>query len=43
MKYIFGKPQIETCLSDMPNNIKIILDIFAEIEPVWSKFYNYYD
>ena len=36
------KEQVEAYLSGVPNDGMIILDLYTEIKPVWSKFENYF-
>ena len=40
--YYWKKPQVEAYLSGVPNDGMIILDLFTECTPVWSKFENYF-
>ena len=40
--YYWKKPQVEAYLSGVPNDGMIILDLFTEYTPVWSKFENYF-
>ena len=40
--YFWKKPQVEAYLSGVPNDGMIILDLFTEYTPVWSKFKNYF-
>ena len=40
--YFWKKEQVEAYLSGVPNDRMIILDLFTEYSPVWSKFQNYF-
>ena len=40
--YFWQKEQVEAYLSGVPNDGMIILDLFTEYSPVWSKFENYF-
>ena len=40
--YFWQKEQVEAYLSGVPNDGMIILDLFTEYYPVWSKFQNYF-
>ena len=40
--YFWHKEQVEAYLSGVPNDGMIILDLFTEYSPVWSKFENYF-
>ena len=36
------KPQVEAYLSGVPNDGMIILDLYTDRDPIWSKFENYF-
>ena len=40
--YFWHREQVEAYLSGVPNDGMIILDLFTEYSPVWSKFDNYF-
>ena len=40
--YFWKKDQVEAYLSGVPDDGMIILDLFTEYSPVWSKFENYF-
>ena len=40
--YFWQRPQVEAYLSGVPNDGMIILDLYTEYKPVWSKFDNYF-
>ncbi|MBR4496241.1 MAG: alpha-N-acetylglucosaminidase C-terminal domain-containing protein, partial [Acholeplasmatales bacterium] len=40
--YFWKEPQVKAYLSGVPDDGMIILDLFTEYSPVWSKFQNYF-
>ena len=40
--YFWHREQVEAYLSGVPNDGMIVLDLFTEYSPVWSKFDNYF-
>ena len=40
--YFWKEPQVKAYLSGVPDDGMIILDLFTEYKPVWSKFQNYF-